>query len=533
MTREDPVPSSHRQVIVIGSGFGGTMAAWPLVRAGVEVLMLERGPWVDRGPHCWLPEGTLTRTPFYEDGTNGSALTDRGVQEAPTCACVGGPSVFYGGVSLRFREADFGPNPEIVGDSGARWPVTYHDLRPYYRQAEQILGVAGRAGEDPCEPPRDGDYPARPNGLSPVSERMAQAARSLGLRPFRLPLAINFSTNGKGRARCVECETCDTFACAVEAKNDLATRVLRGLVVNGLDLWAETAVTRIHAEGRKMLGVTCVHRGTGETRTVSADTVILAAGAVGSAHLLLASGLPHRNPAGEVVGRYLTRHCSAIVFGAYRWLTRYAGQFHKQIGLNDYYLGDPEGRGPTGKLGNIQQTQTPAVGTVVGETGAVVGALLTPLVRRATGLLVIAEDRPRRENRVYLDDTPANEGDSLPGLRIEHRYHERDREARAFLLDRAKDVHRAAGARARYVHEINTFSHALGTVRMGDDASSAPLDADCRFRGVDNLYVTDGSALPTSGGVNPSLTIAANALRVGTLLARRAARSQSLRPGSR
>lgn len=518
----------------MGSGFGGSLAAWPLVRAGADVLMLERGPWVPRGPHNWEPDGTITRTPYYEADGFGPARTDAGPRKARSVACVGGPSVFYGGVSLRFREADFTPDPEIVADSGAEWPFRYADLRPWYDEAERILSVAGAAGEDPTEPPR-GPYPARLSGLSAVSGTLADAARSLGLHPFRLPLAINFSGNGGGvgdpgpdgpasdgyprpGAPCQACTTCDTFACAVEAKNDLAVTVLSSLQRRGMEIRDRTEVVRLHIEDGRVAGVACRDRETGAEYTVTADHVILAAGALATPRLLLLSGLDELSPAGDVVGRYLTRHTSGIVFGAYTWMPRHEGVFHKQIGINDFYLGDPDGKEPRGKLGNIQQTQTPNLGTVVGETGRALGTLLSPFVRRATGLLVMAEDRPRYENRVFLEAPVA--GDGAPPLGgIVHRYHDRDLAARRRLYARAAWIHRAAGALMTYTHTIHTFSHALGTVRMGPDPAAAPLDAACRFRGVANLLVTDGSALPRSGGVNPSLTIAANALRAGTILA--------------
>lgn len=535
--------SVHRDVVVIGSGFGGAMAAWPLVHRGADVLMIERGPWVERGPGSWAPDGTLTRTPYY-DGDRYRARTDRGEAETGVCSCVGGASVFYGAVSLRFREADFRPDPEIVGDSGARWPLSYDDLRPCYREAERILRVAGEVGRDPTEPRRRGGFPQSPPPLSPVSSVIAAAASARGLRPFRLPLAIEYDgrraqraasdtgaaqdggpAESAGGGACVECGTCDTFACAVGAKNDLAARVLPPLLARGLELRTETAVTRLRREGERIASAECLDRRTGERWTVTADTFVLAAGALGSPHLLLASGLHERNPAGDAVGRYLVRHCSAIVFGGYPWIPRHEGRFHKQVGINDYYFGDPgAAAAPTGKLGHIQQTQTPSMGTVRAETGALAAALLAPLVRRATGLLVIAEDRPRYENRVHLD--PSSRDDTgLPRLRIEHRYDARDLEARSALADRARQIHRAAGALACYVHEIDTFSHALGTVRMGADPVRSPLDSDGRFRGLENLYVTDGSALPTAAAVNPSLTIAANALRVGHSLARPATRS--------
>jgi len=101
----------------------------------------------------------------------------------------------------------------------------------------------------------------------------------------------------------------------------------------------------------------------------------------------------------------------------------------------------------------------------------------------------------------------------LPMLEVTHAYTARDEERRRMLVRRTKGILRGLGAWSFYTHHIRTFSHALGTARMGTDPASAPLDEWCRFRGIDNLRVVDGSALPTSGAVNPSLTIAAIALR--------------------
>ncbi len=507
----------HHDVIVIGSGFGGAMVAWPLVHAGLDVVIFERGATVRRGPHNWEGEATIMRSPSYTEGPLYTADTNHGVAQRHAYACVGGPSVFYGGVSLRFRERDFAPQAETATNSGAEWPFGYETLSPYYDRVEHILSVAGRAGEDPTEPPRSSDYPVPPSELSEVARVMASAAESRGLRPFRLPLAINY-TKRRSQPACIECTTCDTFPCAIEAKNDIEVRVLRSLVERGLELRPETAVTGIEMEGRRCVGVSYIDRSSGARSTATADRVVLAGGALGSAQLLLASRLEELNSAGDAVGRYLTRHCSAISFGAYTWIPRHEGRYHKHIGINDYYHGDPEGRAPPGPLGNIQQSQTPNLGTVREELSVVTAALLSPLVRRLTGLLVIAEDRPQYTNRVTLDPSATNET-GLPRLRVHHRYADRDVDARRFLGQRARALHRTAGALATYTHVIDTFSHVLGTVRMGKDPESAPLDEAGRFRGVENLYVADGSALPTAGGVNPSLTISANALRVGDIIA--------------
>ncbi|HEX5723951.1 MAG TPA: NAD(P)-binding protein, partial [Longimicrobiaceae bacterium] len=165
MGSHDTHPSGaggHYDAVVIGSGFGGAMAAHELVRAGRRVLMLERGGWVERGPHNWRADAAFTLTPFYAADAAFRVHQDNGWGSESPCTCVGGPSVFYGGASFRFRERDFTPPAEVVGDSGAAWPLDYAALEPFYTQAERLLGVAGQAGEDPTEPPRSAPYPHPP-----------------------------------------------------------------------------------------------------------------------------------------------------------------------------------------------------------------------------------------------------------------------------------------------------------------------------------------------------------------------------------
>src|SRR5205814_10574079 len=116
-----------------------------------------------------------------------------------------------GGVAMRFREADFAVDRDIVGTSGAAWPLDYDALEPWYTRAEQLLGVAGEVAVDPTEPWRSEPYSQVPNELSDTSRRIAAAAGDLGLSPFRLPLAINYA-NGGGRKSCRACTTCHTFA---------------------------------------------------------------------------------------------------------------------------------------------------------------------------------------------------------------------------------------------------------------------------------------------------------------------------------
>jgi choline dehydrogenase-like flavoprotein len=506
--------------IVVGSGFGGAMAAHALVNAGQRVLMLERGGWVARGPENWGARGAGLVTPYYTMESPYEVTTGRRRYRAGSWQCVGGQSVFYGGASYRFRECDFEPDAEVVGDSGAEWPFRYADIEPFYAGAERLLGVAGETGGgDPTEPRRSTPYPQRPAPLSRPAQAVADAARRLGLTPSRIPLAISYEAREDRRA-CMRCGSCDGYACAAEAKNDLATDIIPKLVRQGMTLRPNTVCVRLVRDGARIVAVECVDRVTGDRMRLTARCVLLAAGALATPHLLLASNLAAVNPAGSAVGRYLTRHCNAVVLGVYPRQPNPERAFDKQVAIMDFYLGDPEATAPRGRLGSIQQL-TPPLGLVRAYVSRLVRGPASLIVSHSSGLLVIAEDQPRRENGVAVSWSTIDRF-GMPQLLVRHVYSARDKAAAAVLVRHAQRVLRETGALFTWVHRIETFSHALGTVRMGPDPHAAPLDADGRYRGLDNLYVVDGSALPRSAGVNPSLTIAANALRVGALIARSA-----------
>ena len=502
--------------IVIGSGFGGAMAAHALVRRGHRVLMLERGSWVARGPGSWGAEGVGLATPHFSMESAYEATADGRRQRLGSWQCVGGQSVFYGGASFRFRERDFEHAEDIVGDSGAAWPFGYAELEPYYTRAERLLGVAGAAGSDPTDPPRSAPYPHEPTSLAPASAAIAGAARRLGLAPFQIPLAISYTAGAAGRA-CIRCGTCDGYACAAEAKNDLATGVIPALVRRGLVLRANVVCVRLVRDGARITGAEYVDRVTGQRGRLTARCYVLAAGALATPHLLLASGLDAVSPARDAVGRYLTRHRNAVVLGVYLRRPNPEGTFAKQVAVHDFYHGVAEADAPRGPLGGIQQL-TPAPGLVRAYLPPGVRGPGAALVSHASGLLVIAEDQPKRRNAVAVDASRVDRF-GLPRLQVRHAYSARDEAAAATLVTHARRILRESGAQLTLVQAITSFSHALGTVRMGPDPRTAPLDGDGRYRGLDNLYVVDGSALPRSAGVNPSLTIAAVALRAGARIA--------------
>src|SRR5262249_7911241 len=203
---------------------------------------------------------------------------------------------------------------------------------------------------------------------------------------------------GNGLSPCVSCPTCDGFACAVRAKNDLATAILPMLVRGGLQLETNQAVVRLRHDGSRITQVDAVDRLSGARRSFRAGAVFLAAGALASPHLVLASGLEALNPGGELVGRFLTRHCNAVVLGGFLRKPNPLERFHKQVGIHDLYFGS----GELGKLGGIQEISSPPPAAVRTEAGRAASAIAAPILTHLTGLLALAEDPPRLDNGVWM-----------------------------------------------------------------------------------------------------------------------------------
>ena len=488
------------------------MLAHKLAQRGLRIAILERGGRVTRGPHNWDRDASLDLTPHYDKNTQYHVTSGGNKPLMGLYSALGGPSVFYGGVSWRFREADFEDNAGIISDSGAAWPISYQDLESYYTQAEQILQIAGDVSNDPTEPYRSAPLPYSYKEYADISQRVSKAASDLGLHPSGLPLAINF--NNRNRPICQRCTTCDTFACAVEAKNDLATMVLdKEPVRSRVDIYTEMMVTQLVVQRSKITTVKAFDTNQGEEIAFSADLVCLSAGALGSAHLVLSSGLDQYNSASDHIGRYLMRHVNAITFGIFPSRPDKQQRFHKELAIMDYYHGHQEAPDLGKKIGSLQQIATPPPGLVESYLPPPFGKPLSKAVGLLTGLLAIAEDQPQYHNHIKVDRAQIQK-DGLAKASIEHKYSARDSKAIDYLGRKASKVMKKTGALLTYTHHIKTFSHAVGTIRMGLDPLTAPLDADCKFRGLDNLYVVDGSFMPTSAAVNPSLTISANALRV-------------------
>ncbi|HUF77100.1 MAG TPA: GMC family oxidoreductase N-terminal domain-containing protein [Longimicrobiales bacterium] len=265
-------------------------------------MVLELGPWIERGPShrawsvCWNDRAGYSQEPGYR-------VEGESRKQIGGFHCVGGTSLFYGGVALRMRERDFGGYDSVA--PGISWPFDYEQLAPHYDEAERLLDVRGDDRPDATAPPRGHTVPRPAHDMSPTSRALKAAALRLGLNPFRIPLGID-----RERGPCEGCCACDGFVC--DRKNDLAAAVLPRLQAAGLELRPNTVVRRLFTKGAHVVAVEAVDRISGERLRFEADRFVVAAGALATPQLLLASGLNHRSPArphrGAALGRCATIH---------------------------------------------------------------------------------------------------------------------------------------------------------------------------------------------------------------------------------
>ena len=479
--------------VVVGSGFGGALVAHALLNEGRSVLVLERGRWPYRDSEDWDQNRILLEQRYK--GRVPILVRQYGAQnysEMYSNEVVGGKSVFYGGASLRLRENDF-----------EKWPFSYDEFAGYYEQAETLLGVHGYAGSDPCEPPGILSYPFEPIDLTAPAQRIQKAGKNLGLRPFSIPLAINF--NDSKRPQCQRCNTCDGFPCQIEAKNDVATTFLKGVRSGALTVKTNTIVERIHIKDKRASAVEYLDKKDGIRSVVEGNVIVLAAGAIQSPALLKRSEVRH-----PLIGRFLMRHCNAVCSYVFPFLTNPDEVFHKQLCFSDFYEDMRDEFGTA--VGVIQDIYTPSAEVISHHAPVGVSWVAGRLASRMQNLLCIAEDDGQISNKVSLSQRKDVFG--MPLVQIEHEYSHSDMRRRNYLVKNARRILRKAGGLLSYTYPIDSFSHAVGTLRSGTTSENGVLDSQCRVWSVDNLFVVDGSFMPSSGGVNPSLTIAANALRV-------------------
>jgi choline dehydrogenase-like flavoprotein len=507
----------HYDVIVIGSGAGGGTLAHALAPTGKRILILERGDFLRREKQNWDATEVWVKHRYRNSGR----WTDRegGTFLPKQHYYVGGNTKFYGAVLFRQREQDFGEVRHVDGVSEA-WPITYADLEPYYTRAEHLYHVHGERKVDPTEPWTSGPLPHPPVRHEARVEQLAADLTAAGLHPFALPLGIMLDDDDPARSACIRCDTCDGFPCLVRAKADAQVVCVEpALAFPNVTLRTNAYVRRLDTstDGRRVERV--VVERDGDVETYSADVVVVSAGAINSAALLLRSvGEHHPEGLGNgsgVVGRHLMLHNNSALTAFSRLPN--STVFQKTLGINDYYDGDGEWDFPLGAMQMLGRSDADAIrlNDPNGEAGdpEVLG-------RHSLDFWITTEDLARWDNRVMAGADGS--------IRLEYTPTNLDAHERLIgkfkgLLDTMQcrdDVvfaHHYLGGRLG----INGVAHQNGTIRFGHDPATSALDVHCRLHEVDNTYVVDSSFFVSSAAVNPTLTIIANALRVADHLAER------------
>ncbi len=535
--------------VVIGSGAGGGVAAWALAQSGGSVLLVERGDYPETGylaqdhlrnartdtglDHRTLRSSTANPRTLVlgDDALLLPAWDPRYGSNADT---FGGGTRVYGAQAWRFVPEDFTMATTYgvpFGSALTDWPIGYEDLEPFYTQAEYEIGVCGSAAVHAGSSRRSRPYPMAPMPLTAPARRLLAGAQALGWSTVEVPLAIN-SVPYNGRAACARCRQCVGFACPVEAKNTSENTVLaRAAATGNLSVVLGTRAARITTDpDGRVTGVDLVadHDGSGRRQAVLAGDVVVAAGAVESARLLLASR-SDREPNGlgnahDQVGRHLQGHL-------------YGGA----IGIFDDEVNDLVGPGPSISTHEFRHGNDGLVGggmlanefvpTPLSTFTALRGAgLIKPhglaakqgmrhLLPRMQRVVGPVQEMTSSDSRVRLDPTVV---DSLgiPVARLSGHAHANDLAVQALMGERAAEWLRAAGASTVIAYgsgprsTVSSGQHQAGTCRMGTDPATSVTDVYGRVWGHPNLRVVDGSLNVTNGGVNPVLTIFANAFRI-------------------
>jgi choline dehydrogenase-like flavoprotein len=512
MTNPTVAASQHWDVIIIGTGVGGATIGRSLALEGLSVLFLEKGGRIDpsdegnasvtpesRLAHGWWPYPVSHRQP------NGD---HKRFYAAVGCA-LGGTSIHYAAALERMSASDF-DGLHTPSTSTSPWPVSFEEFVPYYEAAEKLYGISDESSD------------IAERRMSEWDRALMEQMRQNGLRPDPLHVAMRYDEQCKeciGRVCPRDCKSDARVACLEEALRQPQCHILEHCDVQTLE-----------ADKESVRVVKALHLG--RELELRARIVVLSAGAMHTPQILLRShnefwpqGLANSS---DQVGRNLMFHTNDIfALWAPRRLARQARQ-RKSISVRDFYvhmgqrLGYVQSMGLDAGRGEIagyikdhlrrHGVRNELLLSLLAKAPSHIGALL---FGSAGIFAAMTEDDPNPDNRIILDPNEPD-GASFSYVLTNDLCRRADELRSAF----SKSVRPWRMLRISTKLDMN-YGHPCGTCRFGDERASSVLDRDCRTHDLENLYVVDASFMPRSGAINPSLTIAANALRVAPQIAAR------------
>ena len=545
-------------VCVIGSGAGGGPVALALAEAGFSVVVLEKGPWFkeddffkDEMACCrrstYTPNLLDERHVLEQRGSGGSwqaeSTYDSG-WDFWNGNCVGGATNFMSGFFHRQKPEDFRLLSEFGPVDGANivdWPISYEDLEPFYTIVERRIGVSGRATDHPYQEPRSSaDFPYPPTVEHPIAGWIDRACSELGYHVSPVPRAI-LSRPAMGRGACAYTNYCGSDGCATGAKGSSRVALLDQAVATGrCEIRPRAMVSRLVSDQRGQIESVHYIDAAGESRQLDARIYVVACQAIETSRLLLQStGVEHpnglANNSGQV-GRNLLFSAGGSGSGtilfkdlepSVRQQLSARGLFINRA-LQDWYRFRDTNSGQWRKGGTIELLfrHANAIARANAQKRDGQGNLIWGKALKDRIKTYFAEGRHLRFE-VFNDWTPVDDcfvsldpsvkdkwGMAVARIRLG--YHPRDLEVGRFLSEKGAQVLRQMGAdRVEWgVSGSPPQNLVAGGCRFGTDPKTSVLDPDCRAHDVENLYVTDGSFMPTGGSVPYTWTIYANAFRV-------------------
>jgi choline dehydrogenase-like flavoprotein len=548
----DPV-----DVCIVGSGAGGGPMALELGRAGINVVVLEKGPFYQQEEFVH-DELLMSRRAFFMPfpweephlvryGPNGKF--EKSIA-GWTANCVGGGTVHMSGYFYRLKPVDFRLRSALGKVPGANvfdWPIRYEDLARYYDKAEEELGVSGDDSVDhPFKDVRNKPFPLPPLDAHPICNELDKACHALGYHPFPTARGI-ISRAYRGRAACSYCALCGSYGCEMGAKSSThASLIPVALATGHVEVRSKCMAKSIEVDKSGKAKSVVYLDPAGATQEQPAKVIIVACTAIESARLLLQSrssrfpkGLA--NGSGQV-GKNLVFSSfgeSRAVFRIERrkkrwpWLGDRAPFVQRSV--QDFYWmkDDSLGFRKGGTLGFVFAHPNPIYAAQrmagVAESGSkrIFGKELKDALReyRDSKILqyeLFGEFLPTDGTYVSVEESTKDKY-GLPVASITIDRHPMDSKMTKFLVERGEEIltQMQPDDMKRIGDSGETTILQGGTCRFGNDPATAVLDKDCRAHEVSNLYVVDSSFMPTSGGVPPTLTIVANSFRVADVLIRR------------